>query len=482
MSSPTLSRWSPITSFPTQPLTKSGLLLLDHTDGEVEICTKSHTELRSLTPMARTTATGNANNNRASWNDRDMDLIMTLTTHRIVFQTSSSSPFTSSNFVHLSNIQSHSVTGGEWISNRSYKIIISTLTHGEFNFCFRGKFPKQDRDSFHLHLEKALTRRQWEEASRLHHRSNAAASSSSRTTTTPMAANNNSNSGIGRYHNNPTKSTGVGVAAILERNRLRHEHNAKLATQAFDHHHHPSKKATKKQREQEVETLMREAKELTNVIHRYVATLEKNSKSDNNNNNEGNDQELTSMLSHMGMITAIPDKNTSNSKSSMIYYETLARQISDFLLQNKAFSIAKGGNGIMTLTDVYCLFNRARGANMISPEDLITSLEQMDRLGLKMKIREFEHGSGVSVLQETRFDDSAIVQKITNYINRKGSNSCGSGGRVSVGVTALEAGRILKISPLLAKEQLLSAEQNGYLCRDITLEGTRFFCNLFLEY
>lgn len=437
------SRWSPLTSFPKQLLTQSGLLALDTADDEVEIETKPYIELRSLTSI---TSTNNSNGNSSSrkWHDRDMDLNMTLTTHRLVFQTPSSSSFKSSNFLHLSNITSHSVTGGEWLSNKSYKILVETSTHGSFYFIFRTQYAKSDRDKFYGHLEKALKRRQWEEASRLH---------SSKAT---------------------ASSAGVGVAAIVERNRLRHERNAELANQAFGNASSESQsRATRKERETDVENLMREAKELTNVIHKYVQTLEKNSRNESKDDDDkaNDDQELTSMLSHMGMITAMPSKQ----KSSSAYYDTLARQISDFLKQNKSFSIQKGGNGIMTLTDVYCLFNRARGANMISPEDLITAVEQMEKIGLGMKVREFDNGSGVSVLQETRFDDSVMVQKLREYIDRTKE------GRNAVGLTAMEAGRILKISPLLAKEQLLSAEQNGLLCRDVTLEGTRFFCNNFVE-
>ena len=427
------SRWSPLTSFPIQPLTQSGLLALDTADDEVEIKSQSYVELRSLTTLT-------SSNESRVWHDRDVDLNMTLTTHRIVFQTTAASSYKSSNFLHLSNVKSHSTTGGDWLSNKSYKILVETSTHGEFHFIFRSKYAKTDRDSFYAHLERALKRRQWEEASRLH--------SSKMTTSTG----------------------GVGVAAIVERNRLKHERNAKLANQVFGNA--SNSKAAKKEREKEVENLMREAKELTNVIHKYVQTLEKNSRKENNqDDDEANDQELTSMLSHMGMITAMPSKQS----SSNAYYETLARQISDFLLQNKSFSIRKGGTGIMTLTDVYCLFNRARGANMISPEDLITAVGQMEKIGLGMKVREFDNGSGVSVLQETRFDDSVMVKKLRDYID--GTKE----GRIVVGLTAMEAGRILKISPLLAKEQLLSAEQNGLLCRDVTLEGTRFFCNIFME-
>lgn len=369
---------------------------------------------------------------------------MTLTTHRLVFQTTPSSSYKSSNFLHLSNIISHSITGGEWLSNKSYKIQVDTATHGSFYLIFRTKYAKSDRDSFHNHLERALSRRQWEEASRLH------ASASG----------------------NLAQTKTVGVAAIVERNRLKHEHNAKLANQAFGKSSTSnSSKAAKKEREKEVENLMREAKELTNVIHKYVHTLEKNTRKESKDDNDSNDQELTSMLSHMGMITAMPSKQNSESA----YYDTLARQISDFLSQNKSFSIAKGGNGIMTLTDVYCLFNRARGANMISPEDLIMAVEKMEKIGLGMKVREFENGSGVSVLQETNFDDSVMFKKIRNHIDSKKE------GRITAGLTAMEAGRLLKISPLLAKEQLLSAEQSGFLCRDVTLEGTRFFINNFME-
>jgi hypothetical protein len=45
--------------------------------------------------------------------------------------------------------------------------------------------------------------------------------------------------------------------------------------------------------------------------------------------------------------------------------------------------------------------------------------------------------------------------------------------------TALEASPLLKLSPLLALEQLEDAERQGLLCRDVTLETTRFYPNRF---
>ncbi len=359
--------------------------------------------------------------------------------------------------------------GGNWTTNRSFKIFLETLTHGDFHLIFRNG--QKDRDAFLDHLQKALTRRQWEET----YRDGVRASAGARVGAV----------GLGSSGNNRV----VGVEAILQRNQHRHERAAKLTQEAF------GKGGSKDKRAEEVETLFREAKELTAIIHKYVATLEKNQKSDNGDEKEDT-TELTSMLQGMGMITAL----TKDSASSGSFHELLARQICDFLHTNKSFIMSKGGSGIMTLTDVYCLYNRARGANMISPEDLIDALKMMEQLGLGMKLREFDD-SGVMVLQECNFDDSVMVKKLITYMEEQEGGTSGSGGggfmgfimggaegtevevkkRSYVGLTSLEAARVLKISPLLANEQLLSAERNGYLCRDVTLEGTRFYQNLFLS-
>ena len=63
-----------------------------------------------------------------------------------------------------------------------------------------------------------------------------------------------------------------------------------------------------------------------------------------------------------------------------------------------------------------------------------------------------------------------------------GEETIGEGGSGYVGVTALEVGRVLKISALLANEILLGAERNGVLCRDVTISATRLFRNTFATY
>jgi ESCRT-II complex subunit VPS36 len=109
---------------------------------------------------------------------------------------------------------------------------------------------------------------------------------------------------------------------------------------------------------------MTEARDLVLVINKYVATLENKKKLEGSNNGQvvvinEEEERLSEMLSHMGMMSAITKKS-----SGSLYHQQLARQLADFLIQSNI--IIKQG-GMITLADVYCLFNRARGTNLITP-------------------------------------------------------------------------------------------------------------------
>lgn len=43
---------------------------------------------------------------------------------------------------------------------------------------------------------------------------------------------------------------------------------------------------------------------------------------------------------------------------------------------------------MLTLTDAYCLYNRARGTDLVSPDDLMEAVKLFGSLGLSMHIRE----------------------------------------------------------------------------------------------
>ena len=223
----------------------------------------------------------------------------------------------------------------------------------------------------------------------------------------------------------------------------------------------------------DIDSFLREATELIKVIEKYSATIEReraaSSSGSRGGDKSGKDTEkLIGMLENMGMASALSAK-----QSGSAYHKQLARQLVDFLRHND--KLTKAG-GMMTLTDVYCLFNRARGTNMISPEDLIKAIDLMKELNLGISKRSF--ASGVMVIQDDAFDDEIMAQKLAELASSS-MNSSQSKNNVVGGITVMDVCRSLKTSALLANEQLLSAEQMGWLCRDYTIEGVRFFPNLF---
>ncbi|XP_030757433.1 vacuolar protein-sorting-associated protein 36 [Sitophilus oryzae] len=148
-------------------------------------------------------------------------------------------------------------------------------------------------------------------------------------------------------------------------------------------------------------------------------------------------------------------------KSSNQYYKGVAKELSDFL-----YKYIEDMGGMMTLTDVYCRINRARGLELLSPEDILSACKLMESLQLPLKL--FEFSSGVKVLQLSSLDSESIANATSLLIEDDGS------------ISAEELGKKLGISITLAKERLLTAEKYGKCCRDDSIEGLRFYSNLFL--
>lgn len=69
---------------------------------------------------------------------------------------------------------------------------------------------------------------------------------------------------------------------------------------------------------------------------------------------------------------------------------------------------------MMTLTDVYCRVNRARGLELLSPEDLLHASRQLAPLDLSIILRSFD--SGVMVLQVRSHDDNAVADRIVELV------------------------------------------------------------------
>jgi ESCRT-II complex subunit VPS36 len=67
-----------------------------------------------------------------------------------------------------------------------------------------------------------------------------------------------------------------------------------------------------------------------------------------------------------------------------------------------------------------------------------------------------------------QYDKEEVSKSITSLIQTSGS------------LTSVELSQLKGISIILAKEQLMETESLGLLCRDESLEGIRFYENIFV--
>lgn len=118
---------------------------------------------------------------------------------------------------------------------------------------------------------------------------------------------------------------------------------------------------------------------------------------------------------------------------------------------------------MMSLADVYCRVNRARGLELISPEDLMNACKLLNG---PITLRKFP--SGAMVLQLDNHSDETVANETRDLVEERKF------------LSVEDLARILNVSLSLARERLLTAERNGKICRDESIEGLYFYPNLFL--
>jgi len=197
--------------------------------------------------------------------------------------------------------------------------------------------------------------------------------------------------------------------------------------------------------------LMEKAKDLVGIAEKLSQQQNKDSSEEGNQE----DSELRSMLISIGISSPVTKESAGS-----LYHSQLSRQLADWLQK----PLQRFG-GMMQMTDVYCYFNRARGTELVSPEDLYRACVLFEELKVPVRLRRFE--SGVLVIQSLSHTDEAIAKDIGILVKRDGPQ------------TAFDLARTKNISLPLANEQLLTAEKQGVLCRDETYDGVTFYLNFF---
>lgn len=171
------------------------------------------------------------------------------------------------------------------------------------------------------------------------------------------------------------------------------------------------------------------------------------------------ENELLSMMAEMGIDSPVTKESAGG--NVRVYREQLARQMAEFL-RKPTLDVG----GIMTLTDAYCLVMRNRASTeLVSPEDFRIACGYFSRLGLAIEVVQLE--SGVLALKLDASRDSSGAQALRKLAEERSS------------VTPIDMVRIRHVPIQRATSMLEDAENAGFLARDSTTDGLRFFPNLF---
>uniref|UniRef100_A0A0D9YGD3 Vacuolar protein-sorting-associated protein 36 n=1 Tax=Oryza glumipatula TaxID=40148 RepID=A0A0D9YGD3_9ORYZ len=214
---------------------------------------------------------------------------------------------------------------------------------------------------------------------------------------------------------------------------------------------------------QDLNALMSKAKEMMELAEKMRQKLLTNSSAQSNSNDEemGSKQDMQDWLLSVGIVSPVTKET-----AGALYHQQLSRQLADYIRT----PLEKAG-GMMALVDVYCLYNRARGTELISPEDLLQACSLWEKFDVPVMLRKFD--SGVKVIQTKTHSDDEVFARISSLAQKEDA--------LQKGISPSDAAFTLGIAPALAKEHLLNAESIGILCRDVSPDGLRFYINLFNE-
>ena len=241
---------------------------------------------------------------------------------------------------------------------RSGKLKVEIKNDSEISF-IKLSFKTGGRDDFENMLQKSLLARKWKEIG-------------------PSTLSDR------RLEDKRTFSTAhAGISGIMRQQARDQEKKTILVSQAFT----------------DLDALMEKAKDMVALLEKYAHQQKRKG------DEEGDD--LSGFLLDLGIVNPVTKQNAGSS-----FHIELARQLADFLPP-----VLESHHGILSLTNVYCIFNRARGVALISPDDLIAASKLLNKMNLGIQFRKFP--SGLLVIQSDQHGEEQVVQRLKNLLEKK---------------------------------------------------------------
>lgn len=237
----------------------------------------------------------------------------------------------------------------------------------------------------------------------------------------------------------------AGIGRIEHKLKSKHEATDKNITVAF----------------KDLKQLMEMAKEMTKLSKSIASKIKEHG-------SQVTDDETVLFKSHLLELgieqqidMGLASKSSYSSRDK--YYEGLAREIAKIV---RAVMERKRQDQL-TLSEAYCCFNRARGLDLVSPDDIKSACERLQNIP-EVQLKLVQYKSGLLVIQSQTCGDQDILGKTLDMVKQSGC------------LTPLQFASRSLVSVQLARQRLCEAESLGKLCRDESTEGLKFYPNKFI--
>ncbi|KAJ6264242.1 Vacuolar protein-sorting-associated protein [Drechslerella dactyloides] len=229
---------------------------------------------------------------------------------------------------------------------------------------------------------------------------------------------------------------------------------------------------------EDLEALMSRAKEIIALAESFATQLSDNPSLANSDAKEALSNSANLLALRPTDFTVTKDQiSSSSSTSTSLYHAELARSVADFLADDRR-SILKKEGGAITLVDLWAIYNRARGIELISPSDLENAAKLFDKLQLPVRLRQFK--SGLLVVQERNRTDEKIAKSVLAWLDSLAEAEAWdleTDQRWGKSILARDAAEKFGWSIAVATEELEMVEESGVLCREVGIEGVRWWKN-----
>ena len=313
-------------------------------------------------------------------------------------------------------------------------------TQDDVQECIKLSFRAGGEKVFYERLKVAMVQRRW-------------LLQTAPLTTIPQIADPKTGQFVEKIAADAKLKSGGGIAGLERRGTQFRENNQLVIGNAFE----------------DLEALMSSAKEIIALAEDFASR--------SSNATPEASAILSESAAALGMTTT-KDMLGSNSNSDTLYVSELARTLAEYLTDDHR-GILKREGGIMSLVDLWAVFNRARnGVELVSPEDFEKAARQWERLGLPVRLRKFKNG--LLVVQRHDWTDDKIIAQLLAWLQELHFPLTNAEWDTKVfghGATAVEAAAKFGWSVGVATEELEMAEEKGALCREEGVEGVRFWEN-----